>query len=294
MGEIFIGCGQVHWSGDTPEEQILADIARAGYLGAPGYQKDGRSAAETLKTFARFGLKPAPGYFSGEFWKAEKRADLVAQARQQANFMHQLGCSELYIGPGGFEGYVGRRGKHRKAVAGHVQPEDGMTDAEFQTFAGILTEVCEAMLAEGVRGCLHNHVGSVIETGEEIDRLLAMTDPEVVFLGPDTGHLIWGGVDPVDFFRRHASRIKTVHLKDAREELIRRCVAEEWDYAGFCDHGGFVELGGGEVNFPALFDILRGAGFSGWVIVETDVITTPTPYESILISREYLRRIGVG
>lgn len=142
MGEILIGCGQVHWSGDTPEEQILAEIARAGYLGAPGYAKEGRSPADTLEMFARFGLKPAPGYFFGEFWKAEKRAELVAQARQQAKFMRDVGCSELYIGPGGFEGYVGRRGKHRKAVAGHVQPEDGMTDAEFQTFADILTEVC--------------------------------------------------------------------------------------------------------------------------------------------------------
>ena len=108
------------------------------------------------------------------------------------------GMAEIFLarslGPGGFEGYVAASGKNRKQVAGHVGPEDGLTEVEFRQFAETLNQVGEVTLREGVRSCLHNHVGSVIETGEEVERLMEMVDPALVFLGPDTGHLAWAGV----------------------------------------------------------------------------------------------------
>ena len=156
-----------------------------------------------------------------------------------------------------------------------------------------MNRVGEISLAEGVASCFHNHVGSVIETGEEMGRLLAATDPNVVFLGPDTGHLAWAGADVLDFFRRYASRIKTVHVKDINEGVRLEGVAKKWDYRTFSDHGIWTEVGHGVIDFPAVFQILADAGFAGWIIVETDVTQLASPLESAQVSRAYLRGLGL-
>ena len=300
MGRFRVGCGQITWSaaaregqpGRPSEDQILAEIAQAGYEGAPAGPRKERTAVDTLSLYARYGLAPAPGYYGDEFWKPERREMILEAARHYAAFSLEVGCTELYVAPGGF-GYVARSGRSRSEVAGHVGPADGLTDDEYARFADTLQAFCAITLASGVRGCFHNHVGTVIETREEIDRLLGMVDPEVVFLGPDTGHLAWAGMDPVAFCRDYAPRIKTMHVKDIDCSVRDRGRDAGWDYAAFSRNGIFAELGAGCVDFPAIFDILRSAGFDGWLIAETDVTQKPTPLDSATISRRYLRSIGV-
>jgi inosose dehydratase len=293
MAEMLIGCGQITWPRGTPQEHVLAEIAQADYAGAPVHLGGRRSAQETIALYAQYGLKPAPGYFGADFWRAEQQADILKRAREYGRFMRECDCTELYLGPGGFEGYVTASGKNRKELAGHVGTDDGLTGAEWQQLADCLNRVGEITLEEGVRSCFHNHVGSVIETLEEIERMLQMTDPDLVFLGPDTGHLAWAAADSVDFCRKYADRIKTIHAKDVHAGVVERGAAEDWDYDTFVDHGLFAELGDGCVDFAAVFDALRAAGFAGWVIVETDVTQKPTALESATISREYLSRLGL-
>ncbi len=294
MTTVYIGCGQLTWNRNLfTEDQILGEIAQAGYDGAPAGPYGGRMADEATNTFGRHGLKPAPGYLGANFWLPQEREQILSDAERFAVFARDTGCTELYVAAGGFEGYIGRSGRNRKQVAGHVAPNDMMTDEEFKRFADTLNEVGATTLRYGVRSCFHNHVGSVIETGEETERLLEMTDPNVVFLGPDTGHLAWAGVDSVAFFRKHAARIKTAHLKDVVESVRQRGVAEEWDYNTFTSNGVFAELGDGDVDFPAIVEILRANDFSGWLIVETDVTQRPTALESAVVSREYLRTLGL-
>jgi inosose dehydratase len=271
----------------------LDEIAQAGYAGAPAGPPSGRTAAQIQALFARHGLKPAPGYLGADFWRADQRDNILERARQYAALMRDLGCSELYLAAGGSNTYITSGGRSRSQLAGHVGPTDAMTDAEYQRFADTLTQVGEITLTQGVRSCFHNHVGSVIETREEIDRLLSLVDPALVFLGPDTGHLAWAGADPVAFCRDYAARVKTIHAKDVSEAVRARGVAEAWDYGTFSANGIFAELGEGSVDFPAIFAILRDAGFAGWVIAETDVTQKPTALESATISREYLRSIGL-
>jgi inosose dehydratase len=133
----------------------------------------------------------------------------------------------------------------------------------------------------------------VIESADEIERLLELADPSVIFLGPDTGHLAWAGVEPVAFCRRHVERIKTLHIKDIDAVVLERGRAAGWDYETFERNGIFAELGRGSVDFVALFELLRANGFAGWAIAETDTTMLPTALESATISREYLRSIGL-
>lgn len=290
MQNVLIGCGQITWK-NVPEEQVLAEIAQAGYEGAPAGPRSGRTTEESLALFAHYGLKPAPGYFSAAFWDTSKEEETLARAHAAAQFAQAAGCTELYVAPGGFDHYVTRRGLTRSQIAGHVQPEDSMSDEEFRQFAKTLNKVGEITLEYGVASCFHNHVGATIETREEIDRLFDLVDRSVVFLGPDTGHLAWGGADPVQFCRDYRDSIKTMHLKDIDPAVQARGQAD-WGYAKYSSEGIWTELGRGAVDFPTIFQILREANFSGWLIVETDVTQLPTALESAQISREYLRSQG--
>ncbi len=289
---VLIGCGQITWPRGVAEEQVLQEIAAAGYRGAPAGPRPGATAQEALDLYDRYGLLPAPGYLGADFWKPERRAQILDQARQNARFMREVGCGELYVAAGGFD-YVTASGKTRAQTSGHVTPADSLTDAEFALFAETLNEVGNVTLAEGVRSCFHNHVGTPIETGEEIERLLALTDPELIFLGPDTGHLAWGGSDPLAFVRRHAARIKTIHLKDIVLAVRDEGYAQQWDYGTAQRHGIWTELGQGAIDFGAILAALRDAGFSGWAIVETDVTQLANAEESARVSREYLKTLGV-
>ncbi|MFN2231438.1 MAG: sugar phosphate isomerase/epimerase family protein [Anaerolineae bacterium] len=292
MSNFKIGCGQITWSRSTPEEQVLSEIAQAGYEGVPASPRGGRSPQETLALLVKYGLKPAPGYLGASFWDKNEEADILERAETLAAFGQGAGLTELYVAAGGFEGYTVPSGKNRRQIAGHVKPEDAMTDAEFAQFAATLNKVGAITLAKGVRSCFHNHVGSTIETREEIDRLFSLVDRSLVFQGPDIGHLAWAGVDPVAFCRDYAADIKTMHVKDIDPDVLARGVAAEWDYGTFSDNGIFIELGEGMVDFPAIFGILENAGYDGWIIVETDVTQKPTALESATISRKYLKHIG--
>jgi inosose dehydratase len=292
MAEILIGCGQITWRG-VPEEQALAEIAQAGYAGAPAGPREGRTAREMVELYARYGLRPAPGYYGADFWRAERRAEILEQARRQAAFARELGLTELYVATGGFTTYRNVAGQNRKQIAARVGPDDGLSDDQLERFADTLNEFGALTLREGVRSCFHNHVGSVIESGEEIERLLALADPAVVFLGPDTGHLAWAGVEPVAFCRRHRQRIKTLHIKDIDAAVLERGRAAAWDYDTFERNGIFAELGRGSVDFVALFELLRASGFAGWAIAETDTTLLPSALESAIISRAYLRSLDL-
>jgi inosose dehydratase len=281
-----IGCGQLTWPRSMPEEQVLAEIAEAGYEGAPA---DGGAAnrppQETLDLYARFGMRPAPGYLSGEYWDDDQAESLVEQAARKAHLMRELGCTELFV--------AAQLTPERRAVSGHVRAEDALTEEGYRQFAETLSRVGAATLREGVRTCFHNHVGSFIETRAEIDRLLALVDRDVVFQGPDIGHLAWAGDDVLQFCRDYASSIKSLHIKDIDPRVLAEGVAAGWDYRTFSDHGIFIEIGEGLVDFPALFTILREAEYSGWIIVETDVTQKSSARQSAEISRKSLRGWGV-
>lgn len=291
MKPILIGCGQITWK-NMEERLVLAEIALAGYDGAPASPHPDRSVEETLARFAEFDLRPAPGYLGADFWRPEHEKSILARARTYAEFAVAVGCSEVYVAAGGFDGYVTARGLTRRQVAGHVHPDDAMTDEEYRQFAKVLNQTGEIMMEQGVHACFHNHVGSVIETRAEIDRLWSMLDHSLVFMGPDTGHLAWGGVDVVQFCRDYAASIKTLHLKDIDPHVLAEGREKNWDYRTFSDHGIFTELGQGFVDFPAIVRVLDGVAFRGWLIAETDVTQQPTPLQSARISRQYLTSLG--
>ena len=293
MDGMRIACSSITWGRDTPLEQVLSEIAQAGYEGAPASPRSGKTPKEVVEFYAGYGLTPGSGYLGADYWVPEERAGILERAKTLAAFMGGIGCTELYVASGGFGSHVTSSGKTRHQVSGHVSAEDALSDEQYAQFAKVLNEVGEITLKEGVRSCFHNHVGSMIETRQEIDKLFSLVDRDLVFQGPDIGHLAWAGDDVLSFCRDYADSIKTVHIKDINPDVLAKGVKEEWDYRTFSDNGIFAEIGEGFVDWPAMFAILQDAGYDGWIVVETDVTQKATPLESATISRNYLKSIGL-
>lgn len=284
--DIRVACGQITWRrGEFDQEQILAQIAGAGYDGAPAGARTPGEADEVRALFETAGLQPAPGYLGAPFWDSGQADAIVAQAREAAAAHRALGLTEIYV--------AANLTPERRAVSGKVKPEDALDDAGYAAMAETLNRVGAASLEHGVRASFHNHVGSFIETRREIDELFSRVDRSLVFHGPDIGHLAWAGDDVLSYVRDYYDDIVTLHVKDIDPKVLAEGVAQGWDYSGFSDHGIFTELGQGLVDFPALVDLLRTNGFKGWVVVETDVTQLPTALESATISRDYLRSLGM-
>jgi inosose dehydratase len=299
MEGVHIGCVPITWGPfrkaspeEWTEERVLKEIARAGYEGVSSGPRGGKTPDEVKEDLAKLGLKPAPGYLGANFWKPEELPELREKARRMGQFHRGLGLTEVFVAAQGFDYASRANGKTRSQLAGHVGEGDGLTEEEYRRFADALNEVGAILLESGVRACFHNHVGTVIETRGELDRLFSLLDPNAVFMGPDTGHLAWAGADVVQVFRDYADRIKTAHLKDIDARVRDRGREKEWNYGQFTDAGVFAELGEGCIDFPTCLNILKEAGFRGWLLAETDVTQKPSALESVTISREYLKSLG--
>jgi inosose dehydratase len=287
---VKVAHGQITWgwgASTLPSEQILAEIAQAGYDGAPVNLRPGVTVGQIRAQFDRAELLPAPGYLSlgGPGQSEPVTEQLKEQASRMAAASRELDLTELYV--------ASTFPAERWSRAAQVTGENATSTEELKRLGTLLSELGRITQREGVNLCFHNHVGSTVETRDEIDRLFAQVDRGVVFQGADIGHLAWAGADVVQFTKDYASSIKTLHLKDINPKVRATGIAEHWDYLTFNRSGIFAELGEGMVDFPAIFVVLRGVGFKGWIVVETDVTTKATPLASATISRGYLRSIGV-
>jgi inosose dehydratase len=182
----------------------------------------------------------------------------------------------------------------RMAIAGRVTPEDGLTESQWEAAAAFLHRAASACRARGLRIAFHHHAGTFVETPWEVERLLAMTDPEEIGLCLDTGHLVYGGGDPIRAVRTYGPRIWHVHAKDVNPKILDRVRREPLTFPEAVQEGVFCPLGDGVVDFPTLIRELRAQGYQGWIVVEQDADPNRPgvdPLRDAVRSRMYLRQI---
>lgn len=184
---------------------------------------------------------------------------------------------------------------NRTQKAGRITNADGLTGAQWKTFAQGVERVARAVREQaGLRCVFHHHAAGFVETAEEVARLLELTDPHLVGLCFDTGHFRFGGGDPLAALRRHRDRIWHVHFKDCQPAVHQQSRAGGWDYFESLKHGIFCELGKGDVDFAAVIEELRCTNYTGWIVVEQDVLPgMGAPKAFAQRNRDYLRRLGL-
>jgi inosose dehydratase len=183
----------------------------------------------------------------------------------------------------------------RVARAGRVIRADSLSGEEWTTFARGCDNIARAVRDEtGLRTVFHPHGASFVETPWEVDEVMQRTDPRLVGLCLDTGHLMLGGGDPIEIYRRYADRVWHVHFKDFEPRVFERARGESWDYFQAMQHGIFCELGRGAVDFAGMLRELRGHRYDDWIVVEQDVLPgLGSPAESARRNRDFLRGLGV-
>lgn len=219
--------------------------------------------------------------------------------RRDANVRAALATARLVRAVGGDGAVVNLGPDHsrhpvRTARAGRIRPEDGLDAAGMDAYAAEAVHVARAVRdATDLRCAFHPHGASWIETPEEIDAFLARTDPDLLGLVFDTGHVALGGGEPVAALGRWHDRVALVHLKDFDPAVVLAADREGWGYPDLVRHGVFPELGRGVVDLGAVLTRLRDAGYEGWLVVEQDVLPgLGSPKRSASRNRRHLRELG--
>ena len=142
---------------------------------------------------------------------------------------------------------------------------------------------------KGMRLTCHHHMGTGVQTVEEIDRFMAETDPRYVGLLFDSGHLTFAGVDPVPVLEKYIDRVWHVHLKDVRLPIRDQARREGWSFLTAVRNGVFTVPGDGDVDFAPIFDTLAKHDYAGWVVVEAEQDPAKAnPFEYAVKARKYI------
>jgi inosose dehydratase len=168
-----------------------------------------------------------------------------------------------------------------------------LDEAGWKRLLSNLYRVARLAIDRGVRAVLHPHVGTMIETGDEVQQVL---DGSSISLCLDTGHLLIGGTDPVELARQAPERIAHLHLKDVDSTVAAKARSGQLTYSEAVKQGMYRPLGQGDVDVPAIVGHVRAHGYSGWYTLEQDTILTEEPKDEgpvadVRTSAEYLRTV---
>lgn len=265
---IELGIAPIGWSnddlpelgGEIPLEQCLAEARLAGYAGVEKGGKFPMDAPVLGPILARYGLRLASGWFSGELRHGDIETEKV-RIRQQLDLYLALGCPVMV--------YAETTGTVQAQTDTPVADRPRMEHEEFKRYGEKLTHLADWLKGEGCSMAYHHHMGTVVEREEEIDWLMANTADSVGLLF-DTGHLVFAGGRIPDTVRRHARRINHVHVKDIRKDVLAQLRAERWSFLKGVVEGVFTVPGDGMIDFDEVAALLAEIGYAGWVVVEAE------------------------
>lgn len=272
--------GEIDWSSGPPYDDVLTDVARSGFRAVQSELHFATSASDFRKRLADYGLLPAPGYFAADLENLDARPELRARFAEALSLTTNLALTDLVV--------ASPVVPERKATAARRAGSDIDADA-LRRISHSLEDLGRTAREQGVRVCFHPHVGTAVETSEEIAFVVENTTPETVSLCADTGHLAWGGMNDVGaFLEASHERIGALHLKDIDTQVRLAGVEQGWTYARFVREGIWKEPGDGDLALDAIMRSWHEADI--WCVVEVDAPARPTPYESLVACSNYVRR----
>ena len=263
---VRFGVNPIGWSNDdlrelggkTPLETCLAEAKQAGYEGIELGHKFPREAKALKAVLGAHGLDLVSGWYSSELLLRDAAAELK-HLRAHLDLLKALGSKILIFA------------ETSNATHGNrdvpLSKRPVMKPAQWREFGQRMTEVAEAVAKEGVTLAYHHHMGTVVQSGEDIDSFMEATGPAVKLL-LDTGHATFGGADPVALARKYRNRVAHVHCKDVRKDVLAEARAKDWSFLDAVVAGCFTVPGDGMVDYPAFFKELPG--YSGWLVVEAE------------------------
>ena len=287
--KVYLACAPIAWTNDDlPDlgaentfEQCVSEMALAGFTGSEignKYPKD----VETLKHKLDVrGMRICNAWFSSLLLSDGYEATIEAFIKHR-DFLHALGAKVI----GASEQGNSIQGKD-VSIFGE---KPVYTDEQWELIAKGFNEMGRLAKEKGMYFTVHHHMGTGVQTEAEIDKLMEITDPDLVYLLFDTGHLSFSGEDVLGVLKKYVNRVKHVHLKSIRKDVIEDAKVKGYSFLDSVRAGSFTVPGDGDFDFTPVFDILDEAGYEGWVVVEAEQDPAKAnPYEYAVLARNYIR-----
>jgi len=265
---IRVGVSPVGWSNDDLPtlgaeigfERCLDEASRAGFEGIEMGHKFPRDPVALHRALDDRGLRLVSAWHGTRLLE-RPLADELRQVEPLLDLLEGVDADRLVVAE-----ITGSVHRERFVPLGRrpiLHPE------VLKPFGEAMTALADAALERGIQLAYHHHMGTVIETREDVDALVAHTG-DAVGLTIDTGHAGFARMDPTELLRSHRSRLRHVHLKDVRAEVFERTQREPSSFLDAIVEGVFTVPGDGDLHFATFVAELRRSGYDGWLVVEAD------------------------
>ncbi|NMP38019.1 MAG: myo-inosose-2 dehydratase [Clostridiales bacterium] len=286
--KVKLGIAPIGWTNDDmPDlgaentfEQCVSEMALAGFTGCEVGNKYPKDTAVLKKALDLRGMQICNAWFS-TFLTTKPYEETEKEFIKHITFLEEMGAKVVGVSEQG------------NSIQGTDLPifdaKHVMNDKEWDDLCTGLNKLGEVAKDMGIALTFHHHMGTVVQTAAEIDRMMENTDPELFSLLFDTGHLAYCGEDYMAVLKKYAKRIKHVHLKDIRPEVVARVKAEKLSFLQGVRLGAFTVPGDGAIDFRPVFDVLAETGYEGYVLVEAEQDPAiANPFEYAKKARKYI------
>lgn len=260
-------------------EQCISEMALAGYKGCEVGNKYPEDAKKLKHALDLRGLTICNQWFS-TFLISKPFEETAEPFAEKLDFLYEMGARVIGVS------------EQSHSIQGTQLPvfekKYVMNDEEWELLCTGLDKLGEIAESRGMKLTFHHHMGTVVQTEEEIDRMMSNT--KHVNLLFDSGHLSYCGVDPLKVLKKHVNRVAHVHLKDIRPAMVEKVKEEHLSFLQGVRMGTFTVPGDGSIDFAPLFDELEKAGYEGWMVVEAEQDPAiANPFEYAVKARDYIR-----
>lgn len=289
--KVKLGIAPIAWTNDDmPDlgkentfEQCISEMALAGYTGSEIGNKYPKDLNTLKKSLALRGMNICNAWFS-TFLLTKPYEETEKELLVFADFLHELGAKVVGVCEQGYsiQGFMDVPVFESR----HIMKEE-----EWQLLCQGLNRLGKAVRERGIALTFHHHMGTVVQSKVDVDRLMEGTDPEYVSLLFDTGHFAYCGENPLEILKLYGPRIKHVHLKDIRPEVVAQVEQEHLSFLQGVRLGTFTVPGdGGGVAFEPIFEELSRIGYEGYMLVEAEQDPErANPLEYAIKARNYIR-----
>jgi inosose dehydratase len=268
MNSIRFGVSPIAWAnddmpelgGDTPLESILADIRDLGFEGVELGGKFPRDAATLQPLLAGYGLDLIGGWYSGSLLVQDAEAEIAALQPHLA--LLKAMRSNVFVFA---ETSNAVHGDRTVALTGTPR----LPPAEWMQFGARMTTVANYIQSQGLKFAYHHHLGTVVETDQDLAQFIAHTGASVG-LTLDTGHAVLGGIDPLQVIEAHPARVVHVHCKDIRRDTFTQARNAGSSFLDGVLAGMFTVPGDGSLDYAAVMRALKAIGYRGWIVIEAE------------------------
>ncbi|MCJ8044606.1 myo-inosose-2 dehydratase [Blautia sp. NSJ-166] len=269
--KVKLGIAPIAWTNDDmPDlgkentfEQCVSEMALAGFTGSEVGNKYPKDPEVLKKALELRGVEICNQWFSS-FLITKPFEEVEKEFRAQLAFLKAMGAKVI----GTSEQSYSVQGQLDTPIFGHKYE---MNDQEWDTFCTGMNKLGKIAKEEyGIALTFHHHMGTVVQSLAEVDRMMENTDPEYVSLLFDTGHFTYCGEDPLEVVKKYVHRIKHVHLKDIRPEVVEQVKKENMSFLAGVRAGAFTIPGDGCINYDPIFKVLEEAGYEGYMVVEAE------------------------